>query len=141
MTSINSSTNNEKSRRRPKEDNKKHRATSKGWLGSVNDSRLLRNSGFYRMCEGGQRLNGHPVAIGSLNMREYIIGNGGYPLLPWLITPLSGDVVQEEDDTYDDVFVENGTNMATNELVDPVERLVREALMTFVNGDMNDVSM
>ncbi|GLJ42833.1 hypothetical protein SUGI_0887950 [Cryptomeria japonica] len=173
-----------------------------GWPGSVNDSRLLRNSGFYRMCEGGERLNEHPVAISSLNMREYIIGDGGYLLLPWLITPFSGglttsqtkfnfklsstrivverafgrlkkmwqileskqwhpnlevlpktifccctlhdmtlDVVQEEDDTYDDVFVENGTNVATNELTDPVARLVREELMNFVNGDMNDVSM
>ncbi|KAH9299204.1 hypothetical protein KI387_030886, partial [Taxus chinensis] len=26
-------------------------------------------------CEGGQRLNGHSVSIGSSNMREYIIDN------------------------------------------------------------------
>ncbi|KAH9295251.1 hypothetical protein KI387_038839 [Taxus chinensis] len=63
-----------------------------GWPGSVNDSRLLRNSAFYRMCEGGERLNGLSVPIGLLNMREYIIGDGGYPLLPWLITPFSGSV-------------------------------------------------
>ncbi|KAH9303154.1 hypothetical protein KI387_014737, partial [Taxus chinensis] len=60
------------------------------WSGSVNDSRLLRNSNFYRMCEGGERLNGISVPTGLLNMREYIIGDGGYLLLPWLIMSFSG---------------------------------------------------
>eukprot|EP01018_Ginkgo_biloba_P019334 Gb_33835 [translate_table: standard] len=61
-----------------------------GWFGSINDARLLRNSSFYRLCEGGERLNGPSFCIGIFYMREYIIGDGGYPLLPWLITPLSG---------------------------------------------------
>ena len=48
------------------------------------------------MCEVGERLNGHPVSIGSLNMREYIIGDGGYPLLTWLITPFSGGLTTSQ---------------------------------------------
>eukprot|EP01018_Ginkgo_biloba_P021597 Gb_09563 [translate_table: standard] len=60
------------------------------WPGSINDARLLRNSSFNRLCGGGERLNGPSICIGLFDMREYIIGDGGYPLLPWLITPFSG---------------------------------------------------
>ncbi|KAH9320546.1 hypothetical protein KI387_015185 [Taxus chinensis] len=67
-----------------------------GWPGSVNDSRLLRNSSFYKLCEGGERLNGRSVSLGLTHMREYIIGDGGYPLLPWLITPFSGALTNEK---------------------------------------------
>eukprot|EP01018_Ginkgo_biloba_P041125 Gb_15856 [translate_table: standard] len=59
----------------------------RGQLGSLNDIRLLRNASFYRLCEGGERLNGHMVSINTIDMREYIVGDGGYPLLPWLIIP------------------------------------------------------
>eukprot|EP01018_Ginkgo_biloba_P000115 Gb_05657 [translate_table: standard] len=55
-----------------------------GWPGSLNDTRLLKNSSFYRLCEGGERLNGHLVSIDTIDMREYIFGDGGYPLLPWI---------------------------------------------------------
>ncbi|GLJ06678.1 hypothetical protein SUGI_0044900 [Cryptomeria japonica] len=67
-----------------------------GWPGSINDARLLRNSAFYRLCEGGERLNGMSVSIGSSSIREYIVGDGGYPLLPWLITPFSGAATDDK---------------------------------------------
>eukprot|EP01018_Ginkgo_biloba_P032004 Gb_41474 [translate_table: standard] len=67
-----------------------------GWLGSLNDTCLLRNSSFYRLCEGGERFNGHLVSIGTIDMREYIVGDGGYPLLPWLIIPFSGAVTNAQ---------------------------------------------
>ena len=31
-----------------------------GWPGSMNEFRLLRNSGFFRLCENGHRLQGPP---------------------------------------------------------------------------------
>eukprot|EP01018_Ginkgo_biloba_P029638 Gb_38709 [translate_table: standard] len=67
-----------------------------GWPGSLNDTRLLRNSPFYRLCEGGERLNGHLVSIGTIDMREYIVGDGGYPLLPWLIIHFSRAVTNAQ---------------------------------------------
>lgn len=59
-----------------------------GWPGGMNVSRLLKFSGFFKLCEAGQRLNGN-VRISSeeVELREYIVGGVGYPLLPWLITP------------------------------------------------------
>ncbi|GLJ25204.1 hypothetical protein SUGI_0482200 [Cryptomeria japonica] len=56
-----------------------------GWPRSINDSRLLRNSAFYKLYEGGERLNGMSVSIGSSNIREYIVGDGGHPFLPCFI--------------------------------------------------------
>eukprot|EP01018_Ginkgo_biloba_P031772 Gb_40842 [translate_table: standard] len=67
-----------------------------GWPGSLNDAGLLRNSSFYRLCEEGERLNGAPISIGGFDMREYIIGDSGYPLLPWLIVPFSGELTDEQ---------------------------------------------
>jgi len=62
-----------------------------GLPGSMNDSRLLRTSGFFRLCERGERLNGPAKEFpkGS-QIREYIVGDMGYPLLSWLITPYQG---------------------------------------------------
>eukprot|EP01018_Ginkgo_biloba_P031683 Gb_23661 [translate_table: standard] len=58
-----------------------------GWPRSLNDTRLVRNSSFYILCEGGERLNEHMISISIINMREYIVGDGDYKLLPWLIVP------------------------------------------------------
>ncbi|KAG8054810.1 hypothetical protein GUJ93_ZPchr0001g32255 [Zizania palustris] len=61
-----------------------------GWPGSLNDSCILRTSGFYRLCEKGARLDGQmelPGEPAGSVAREYILGDASYPLLPWLVTP------------------------------------------------------
>lgn len=64
-----------------------------GWPGGMTMSRLLKFSGFYKLCESGDRLNGslRRSFEGGDDIREYIVGGVGYPLLPWLITPYEGD--------------------------------------------------
>ncbi|KAM7257409.1 hypothetical protein ACFE04_013150 [Oxalis oulophora] len=52
-----------------------------GWPGSLSDAQVLQNSGFFKLCEDGKRLNGK---------NEYIVGDSGFPLLQWLITPYQG---------------------------------------------------
>ncbi|XP_063223351.1 putative nuclease HARBI1 [Bacillus rossius redtenbacheri] len=47
------------------------------WPGSVHDARVLRNSSLFRTMEGGWR----PIP------NAIILGDSGYPLLQWLITP------------------------------------------------------
>ncbi|GJY29761.1 protein antagonist of like heterochromatin protein 1 [Tanacetum coccineum] len=54
-----------------------------GWPGGLNIPKLLKFSGFYKLCQSGERLNGNPKS----DIREYIVGGSNYPLLPWLITP------------------------------------------------------
>jgi len=48
--------------------------------GSINDHRLLKNSGFFRQCECGQKLDG-PVKelVDGIQIREYIVGDGVIP--------------------------------------------------------------
>lgn len=59
-----------------------------GWPGSMNELQILKSSGFYKLCEKGARLNGKSVNVSDRSeIREYIVGDSGYPLLPWLITP------------------------------------------------------
>ncbi|KAL6614197.1 hypothetical protein ACP70R_036467 [Stipagrostis hirtigluma subsp. patula] len=61
-----------------------------GWPGSLDDSCILRTSGFYRLCQKGARLDGQmelPGGSAGSMVREYIVGDASYPLLPWLMTP------------------------------------------------------
>ncbi|GMH02397.1 hypothetical protein Nepgr_004236 [Nepenthes gracilis] len=63
-----------------------------GWPGGMSFSRLLKCSGFYRLCEIGNRLNGKTsVMEDGLEIREYIVGGVSCPLLPWLITSYECD--------------------------------------------------
>ncbi|XP_039299968.1 putative nuclease HARBI1 [Nilaparvata lugens] len=52
------------------------------WPGSVHDARVLRNSTLFQRFEGGWR----PI------QKSVILGDSGYPLLEWLMTPLLGNV-------------------------------------------------
>ncbi|XP_040382396.1 protein ANTAGONIST OF LIKE HETEROCHROMATIN PROTEIN 1 [Oryza brachyantha] len=63
-----------------------------GWPGSMTFSRLLKCSGFFKHCEAGTRLDG-PVMVSAEigEIKEYIVGNNCYPLLPWLMTPYDGE--------------------------------------------------
>lgn len=60
-----------------------------GWPGSLDDNLVLHNSAFFKLCEKGLRLNGRKMELLSKGsqVREYIIGDSGFPLLPWLLTP------------------------------------------------------
>ncbi|KAG9160807.1 hypothetical protein Leryth_008639 [Lithospermum erythrorhizon] len=62
-----------------------------GWPGSLTNSQLLRGSTFHNLAEEGNRLNGRKLDLSDkTELREYIIGDPGFPLLPWLLTPYQG---------------------------------------------------
>ncbi|XP_010920696.2 protein ALP1-like [Elaeis guineensis] len=62
-----------------------------GWPGSMNDFLVLQNSDFFKLCEKGLRLNGKKLELSDgSELGEYIIGDAGFPLLPWLVTPYQG---------------------------------------------------
>jgi hypothetical protein len=60
-----------------------------GWPGSAHDSRILRLSSLFDRCENGVLFNVHAY---------FIIGDSGYPCLPWLITPYkdTGNVTPQQ---------------------------------------------
>ncbi|XP_003561367.2 protein ANTAGONIST OF LIKE HETEROCHROMATIN PROTEIN 1-like isoform X2 [Brachypodium distachyon] len=63
-----------------------------GWPGSTTFSQLLKLSEFYKLCEAGKRLDGPAqVSREDLEIREFIVGDVSYPLLPWLMTPYQGE--------------------------------------------------
>ncbi|XP_010260062.1 PREDICTED: putative nuclease HARBI1 [Nelumbo nucifera] len=67
-----------------------------GWPGSMNESMVLRSSGFFKLCEKGKRLNGKKIELSEgSEVREYIIGDVAFPLLPWLVTPYHGKELSE----------------------------------------------
>lgn len=72
-----------------------------GWPGGMTVSRLLKCSGFFKLCENGERLNGSLRNLSEgVNIREYIVGGVSYPLLPWLITPDGSDGLLDSMSTF-----------------------------------------
>ncbi|VAI42173.1 unnamed protein product [Triticum turgidum subsp. durum] len=65
-----------------------------GRISSMNQSSILHESYLFKECEKGAWLNDSKleVALDGSEVGEYIIGDAGFPLLPWLLTPY-----QEED--------------------------------------------
>lgn len=70
-----------------------------GLPGSIQDTRLMKMSRFYyQVTQHGTRLS-RPLfrcADGRM-LQEYIIGDAGYPLLPWLIVPFARGVSKQTD--------------------------------------------
>nr|KYP58566.1 Putative nuclease HARBI1 [Cajanus cajan] len=68
-----------------------------GWPGKMQDWLIFESSNFNKLCEKGERLNGNKLQLyeGS-EIREYIIGDSGYPLLPYLVVPYEGKELSEQ---------------------------------------------
>ncbi|XP_016725311.1 protein ALP1-like [Gossypium hirsutum] len=67
-----------------------------GWPGKIEDWLVFQSSNFYKLCDKGDRLKGEKLELpeGS-DIREYIIGDLGYPLLPYLVIPYEGKELPE----------------------------------------------
>ena len=60
---------------------------STGDPGSLHDSRVLRNSNIFRMAENGGVLSWPDDVIENARISPLILGDGGYPIMKWLVTP------------------------------------------------------
>ncbi|XP_050209875.1 uncharacterized protein LOC126660423 [Mercurialis annua] len=59
-----------------------------GCPGSLSDALVLQNSSFFKLSEEGKRLNGKKMELREgTELQEYIIGDAGFPLMPWLLIP------------------------------------------------------
>ncbi|XP_024310909.1 uncharacterized protein LOC100827806 isoform X2 [Brachypodium distachyon] len=54
---------------------------------NTSQSSFLHDSNLFEYCEKGAWLNGSKLKVASEEVGEYVIGDVGYPLLPWLLTP------------------------------------------------------
>ncbi|KAL3521047.1 hypothetical protein ACH5RR_019196 [Cinchona calisaya] len=74
-----------------------------GYPGSFSDYLLLENSTFCNQSEEGKVLNGKNFKLSDeAELREYIIGDAGFPLLPWLITPFRGKKLSEAERDFNE---------------------------------------
>jgi hypothetical protein len=69
-----------------------------GWPGSMKESRILHSSGLFQLCEKGERLSGSTLKLSDgSEIGEYLIGDAGFPLLPWLLIPYQEkDLIEAE---------------------------------------------
>lgn len=58
-----------------------------GIRGDKGDSRVLKSSTLYKDIEEKKLLNSSPICVNGVAVNQYLIGDGGYPLLPWLMVP------------------------------------------------------
>ncbi|KAA8545856.1 hypothetical protein F0562_020693 [Nyssa sinensis] len=58
-----------------------------GFCGDKCDSRVLKSSTLYKDVEEGSLLNSPPINITGVAVPRYLVGDEGYPLLPWLLVP------------------------------------------------------
>lgn len=64
-----------------------------GFKGNKGDSRVLRSSTLYADIEEGRLLNSPPLHLKGISVPQYLVGDSGYPLLPWLMVPYTDPVV------------------------------------------------
>ncbi|XWS54785.1 hypothetical protein CRYUN_Cryun10bG0118900 [Craigia yunnanensis] len=58
-----------------------------GFKGDRDDSGVLKSSTLYKDIEEGRLLNSSPVLVNGVAISQYLVGDGGYTLLPWLMVP------------------------------------------------------
>ncbi|RHN76051.1 putative chromosomal replication initiator, DnaA, harbinger transposase-derived nuclease [Medicago truncatula] len=69
-----------------------------GWPGKMEDWSIFESSNFNKLCDNGERLNGKKLKLSKgSEIREYIIGDSGYPQLPYLVVPYEEKEILESE--------------------------------------------
>lgn len=71
-----------------------------GFRGEKSDSRVLKLSTLFKDIGEKRLLNSPPVYVNGVAVEQYLIGNGNYPLLPWLILPFEDPVPGSSEECF-----------------------------------------
>jgi hypothetical protein len=67
--------------------------TAIGYPGSMHDARILRASNIFTKAENGDVLKEPVISLNGVTIRPLLLGDGAYPLLPWLLKPYPINVI------------------------------------------------
>ncbi len=61
--------------------------TAIGYPGSMHDARVFRSSDIFQKAQNGEILTEPLTTVNGVQIRPLLLGDGAYPLLPWLMKP------------------------------------------------------
>lgn len=71
-----------------------------GFRGEKSDSKVLKLSTLFKDIGDKRLLNSPPVFVNGVAVEQYLIGNGSYPLLPWLMVPFADALPGSSEDCF-----------------------------------------
>ena len=67
--------------------------TAIGYPGSMHDARVLRSSDLFHKAQNGEILTEPLATVNGVQIQPLLLGDGAYPLLPWLMKPYPNGAV------------------------------------------------
>ncbi|XP_024968336.1 protein ALP1-like [Cynara cardunculus var. scolymus] len=71
-----------------------------GFNGRKGNHLVLKSSTLYKDIQSNNLLNSPPIDINGVSIPQYLIGDSGYPFLPWLMVPFDQPVVNSLEDDF-----------------------------------------
>lgn len=74
-----------------------------GFRGNKSNLAVLNSSSLYKDTETGALLHTRTLYINNVAVPQYLIGGGGYPLLPWLLVPFADPLGGSSEENFNNV--------------------------------------